>query len=167
MRFQETNTYPFAANTVLKVFSDQDYFLTKYRSAGASNIQLLESTQADGKSTIRISRDVDIDVNIPAFAQRFVPHQITIVQSDNWNLATRKGHIDIQFKGMPAEVRCDMTLSDGAGQSTLELHFSVKIHVPLIGEKLAAVLAEDLKKKFQADSEQAQKAMAEIAARYN
>lgn len=167
MKFQEKNIYPFAADTVLKVFSDQDYFLTKYKHAGALNIQLLESVQADGKSRIKISRDVNVDVNIPAFAQRFVPRQITIIQADHWDTARRTGHIDIQFKGMPAEVRCDMLLIEQGGQSVLELNFNVKINVPLIGEKLATVLAEDLKKKFQTDSKQAQKAMADMAARYN
>ncbi len=166
MKFSAINTYPFAAATVLQVFADQDYFLNKYRQAGARNIQLLEYRQIDGKSTITISRDVPVDVNIPAFARRFVPPQITIIQSDHWDHATRTGRIDIQFKGMPAEVCCAMNLQEEDGQTRLLLDFEVKIHVPLVGDKLALVLAEDLKKKFQADSAQAQKVMADIAARY-
>ena len=75
-------------------------------------------------------------------------------------------HVDIQFKGMPAVVKCDMTLTDEDGRCVLNLNFSVNINVPLIGDKLAKVLGADLKKKFERDSHQAQEVMAEFVQRY-
>ncbi|MDF1629096.1 MAG: DUF2505 domain-containing protein [Alcanivoracaceae bacterium] len=166
MQFKEQNRYPFPLDAVLKTFANEDYFLAKYQLAGAKQIELIESTKQDGRSRITIRRIVDLDVDIPAFARKFVPHTITVTQTDSWDSATKTGRLDIDFKGMPAEVKCDMTLTDQGGETVLDLNFSVKINVPLVGEKLAAVVAEDLKQKFRSDSTQAQKLMGEFASRY-
>ncbi len=166
MQFNESNRYPFPACAVVQVFGDKDYFITKYTGAGASNIQLLDEQQDDGKTRIAVSRQVDIDVDVPAFARKFVPDTIIVVQVDSWDQTTLRGHLDIQFKGMPAVVKCDMTLADENDGCVLNLHFSVSINVPIVGDKLAKVLGADLKKKFQRDSHHAQEVMAEFVQRY-
>lgn len=162
MKFQEQSRYPFPADSVLKVFRDKNYFLTKYRQAGATNIQLLEDSGQGGSSRIAISRDVEVDVDVPAFAKKFVPQQLTIIQTDSWLSEGRKGYLTIEFKGMPAKVSCAMKLTEQEGQTILDLEFSVSISVPIIGEKLATLLAQDIKKKFQKDAAQAQRIMAEM-----
>lgn len=166
MQFQETNRYPFPARAVVQVFGHKDYFIAKYSGAGASNIEVLDEQYNDGKTRISVSRQVDIDIDIPRFARKFVPDTLTVVQIDSWNQATLRGNLDIQFKGMPAIVTCDMSLTDEGNECVLRLHFSVNINVPLIGDKLANLLGEDLKKKFESDSLNAQKVMEEFAPRY-
>lgn len=167
MQFQEFNRYPFPAHAVVQVFGNKNYFIQKYTGAGASSIEVLDEQHNDGKTRIAVSRHVDIDVDVPAFARKFVPDTITVVQIDSWDQAALRGNLDIQFKGMPAVVKCDMTLTDDdEGSCVLQLNFSVKINVPLIGDKLAKVLGADLKKKFERDSLHAQKVMAEFAPRY-
>lgn len=166
MQFNEKNHYPYPADAVVQVFGDKDYFIKKYSGAGARDIQLLEEQHNDGKTRIAISRHVDIDVDVPAFARKFVPNTITVVQIDSWDQATLRGNLDIQFKGMPAVVKCDMTLTDEDDGCVLNLDFSVDINVPLIGDKLANVVGADLKKKFERDSHHAQEVMAEFVPRY-
>lgn len=166
MQFNELSHYPFPAYAVVQVFGNKDYFIKKYTGAGASNIQLLEEQHNGGKTRIAVSRHVDIDVDVPAFARKFVPDTITVVQVDSWDQTTLRGHLDIQFKGMPAVVKCDMALADEDGGCVLNLNFSVNINVPIIGDKLAKVLGADLKKKFQRDSHHAQAVMAEFVQRY-
>jgi hypothetical protein len=156
MQFTESNRYPFPAHAVVQVFGNKDYFIKKYTGAGATNIQVLEEQHNGSKTRIAVSRHVDIDIDVPAFARKFVPDTITVVQVDSWDQTTLRGHLDIQFKGMPAE----------DGRCVLNLNFSVNINVPLIGDKLAKVLGADLKKKFERDSHQAQEVMAEFVQRY-
>ncbi|EKF73027.1 hypothetical protein A11A3_15789 [Alcanivorax hongdengensis A-11-3] len=166
MDFTEQNRYPFPADVVLQVFGDQDYFLQKYQLSGASNIQLIDADNQGDRSRITVSRDVDVDIDVPGFARKFVPETITLVQTDSWDRTSRTGNIDIQFKGMPAQVRGKMAVRDSDDGCVLDITFSVKINVPIVGDKLARVMAEDLKEKFQRDSSQAQKVMADIAQRY-
>ncbi|GAA5127215.1 DUF2505 domain-containing protein [Alloalcanivorax gelatiniphagus] len=166
MTFNEQNQYPFPADTVIQVFADKDYFLEKYRLSGASNIQLLEDTRDADHSRIVTQRDVDIDINVPAFARKFVPDVVTLIQTDAWDRRRKTGQLDIRFKGVPAEVHCDMTLTGHDHQSTLDLNFSVRVGVPMIGDKLASVLARDLKTKFQRDARHAEQVMGQIAERY-
>jgi hypothetical protein len=166
MRFTEQNQYTYPSAVVLKVFSDPDYFLEKYRRAGASQIEVLENVQGDNTSRITVSRHVDVDVPIPAFARKHVPQQITVVQSDNWNRDTGTGHLEISFKGMPAEVYCAMKISEAGAHCVLDLAFTVRVNIPFVGVKLAEVLARDLREKFEKDSAAAQQAMDLIAQRY-
>ena len=166
MTFNEQNQYPFPADTVIQVFADKDYFLEKYRLSGAGNIQLLEDTNDGEHSRIVTQRDVDIDINVPAFARKFVPEVVTLIQTDAWHRTRKTGQLDIRFKGVPAEVHCDMTLTDHGDHAILDLRFSVQVRVPMVGDKLAGLLARDLKTKFQRDARHAEQVMERIAERY-
>ena len=64
MNFQEKKRYRYPVETLLKVFSDKDYFLEKYARAGATRISVLEDVQTDAGSRVTISRDVQVDVPV-------------------------------------------------------------------------------------------------------
>ncbi|HCT39785.1 MAG TPA: hypothetical protein DF427_01120 [Moraxellaceae bacterium] len=82
-----------------------------------------------------------------------VPSHITLVQTDAWDVATQKGSLQIEFKGMQVRVNCEMTLQDRAGCAVEELDFDIRVNVPLLGSKLEALLAQDLRLKFLRDTE--------------
>ena len=166
MQFQEKKHYPYPVATLLKVFSDRDYFLGKYARSGATDIRVLEDMQTDIDSRVTISRDVQVDVPVPAFARKYVPHTITLIQSDSWNYASRTGHIEIRFKGMPAEINCAMHMVEEGDASTLVLNFTAKVNIPFIGNKLAEVLAHDLRAKFEKDSAATEHALELVMHKY-
>jgi hypothetical protein len=166
MQFQEKKHYPYPAETLLKVFSDRDYFLEKYARSGATGISVLEDVQTDAGSRISISRDVQVDVPVPAFAQKYVPHTITLIQTDSWNYASRTGHIEIRFKGMPAEINCAMHMEQDGDASTLVLNFTARVQIPFVGNKLAEVLSRDLRAKFEKDSAATQHALELVIGKY-
>lgn len=165
MNFQEKNNYRYPPETLLKVFSDKDYFLEKYARSGATAISVLEDLQTDVGSRITISRDVQVDVPVPAFARKYVPHTITLIQTDSWDYVSRTGHIEIRFKGMPAEINCAMHMEQNGETSTLVLNFTAKVQIPFVGNKLAEVLSHDLRAKFEKDSAAAQAAMEVVLAK--
>ena len=166
MNFQEKKRYRYPVETLLKVFSDKDYFLEKYARAGATRISVLEDVQTDAGSRVTISRDVQVDVPVPAFARKYVPHTITLIQSDSWDYASRTGQIEIRFQGMPAEIKCAMHMEDAGDASTLVLNFTARVQIPFVGNKLAEVLAHDLRAKFEKDSAVTQAAMDLVISRY-
>ena len=61
---------------------------------------------------------------------------------------------------------CDMRLIDQGEQTTLDLDFNIEVNVPLVGQKIAALMARDLDRKFQRDDDKGKIVMAELAERY-
>lgn len=165
MRFTLHNSYPWPADIVVQVFADQDFFTEKYRRCGAHNIRVLTYERDGTQSHIKVERQVQL-AEIPAFARRILPVNLTLIQSDDWNRDSKRGHIDIELSGVPAHIICDMTLTDSDSGADMTLDFQISVNVPLIGERLARLLALDLKKKFRVDSEQAAIVMAELVSRY-
>lgn len=160
MKYQEQNIHAANADVVLRMYSDQDYFLTKYRNVGATEVKVLACTQGDGRFSITTSRQVAVEAPVPAFASKLVPSHITVIQTDSWDLAAKTGTLDIEFKGVPVNIHCDMKLTDQGSQCIQDLDFTLKVSVPLIGGKLEQLLADDLRRKFVADAAEARRALA-------
>lgn len=152
MKYRETIDYPVSCAQVLAKFATAGFLQAKYAGQGATNIALLDQSRDGDTTRFTFSRDVPVQVDVPAFARSLVPATITLIQTDTWNAATRTGRLDIEFKGMPVKLRCDMRLEDRAGGAHHTLDFDIQVNVPLIGGKLEKLLAEDLRMKFQHDT---------------
>ncbi len=152
MQEQRKATFPRDAETVLKMFTDQDYFLKKYAMTGATNIQLIDTHKEGDRFSIEIKRDVPADVPLPSFAKKFVSDTMSVVQKDSWNTSSRKGRLDIHIHGIPADLHRDMELVDEGESSTLVMDFHAKAHIPLIGKKVERLLLDDVIHKTESDS---------------
>lgn len=153
MRYQDTIRYPLPRAGLMPFFTDPDFFVRKYVQQGASNVKVLAAGTRDGRFSITVSRDVPVQVPIPSFARALVPAHITLVQTDSWDLAALTGRLEIEFKGMPVRLACDMVLADTPAGAVETLSFDIRVNVPLLGGKLEALLAQDLRLKFQHDTE--------------
>ncbi|WP_194285776.1 DUF2505 domain-containing protein [Alcanivorax sediminis] len=166
MKFHKQSTYPYPLDIVLKLFSDKDYFLEKYALTGAQHITLLDYHCDKNTSRITVSRDVSLEIPLPHFARKFLSDNVTLIQTDIWDLDNRTGRLDIKMKGSPAHVTCDMRLSEQSGQTLLDLDFDIEVNVPIVGQKIAALMARDLDKKFVRDDEKGKTVMARLASRH-
>ncbi len=160
MQYKEKSVFPKKSDVVIKMFTDKEYFLTKYKNLGAKNIQLLECKNEGGKFSIKVSREVPADVPLPSFAQKFISASMTVTQQDTWDPKTKKGRLDINIKGMPATITCDMELKDEGAGSANYLTWSIKSGIPLIGGKLEQLLMDDIKKKTGPDTAEGAKLLA-------
>lgn len=152
MQYTEQNIHAKNAEVVLKMFTDPAYFMNKYKKVGATQIEQLECRKSEHAFSITTSRQVAVEAPVPAFAKKLVPDQITIIQTDTWDLKSRTGTLDIQFKGIPVTIKCNMALRDQGSECIQDLNFTLKVSVPLIGAKLEQLLADDLRQKFAADA---------------
>ena len=166
MKLNLHNHYPYPAETVVRVFGDQDFFTEKYRRVGASNIRVLDFSNEHGESHIRVRRDVDLLGALPPFARSILPGTLTVIQTDYWNQHTLRGGIDLELVAVPVRITCDMTLEND-GQGTVQtLDFDITVDLPLISERIARLLASDLEKQVRTDSEAAAEIMPKLAPRY-
>lgn len=153
MKYSERIHYQHSSVDLLQMFSNPEFFKAKYSATGARDIQVLAMEKANGRFCIKVSRKVPTDVPIPSFARSLVPQDITLIQTDSWDMEKGTGSLDIEFVGIPVRVHCELVLKDVAGKAVEDLHFDIRVNVPLIGGKLEKLLADDLKVKFARDTE--------------
>lgn len=153
MKYQDRIDYPLDAARVMDFFTSPAFFLEKYRRQGASNVRLEDSTHTAEHFSVTISRDVPVEVEVPAFARSRIPRAITLVQTDSWDLRSRTGTLAIEFKGLPVKLTCRMRLEDAPGGARESLDFDIRVNLPLIGGKLEELLARDLQLKAGRDTE--------------
>lgn len=163
MKYQQTIDYPVSCEHLFARFSDPGFIMRKYAAQGATGIALVSAEQDADGFCIVVSREVPVDVDVPAFARSLVPATITLVQTDRWHVATGQGSLDIEFKGMPVRLHCDMRIVDTPAGAHQVLDFDIKVSVPLLGGKLEKLLADDLQLKFGRDTEASLRLLAETA----
>lgn len=153
MKYSEQRHYPFPAADMLRAYTHPDFFLRKYAAQGARDIEVLTLKQQPEQFSIKVSRKVPVEVAVPAFARSLVPTDITLIQTDSWDVGSGRGRLEIAFQGMPVLLTCDMRIISTAEGSQQDLDFDIRVSVPLIGGKLEKLLAEDLQLKFARDTE--------------
>ena len=163
MQYKEQNTHGITSEVVLRMFTDKSYFLNKYNKVGATDVEVLDCVQTESTFSITTSRHVAVEAPVPVFAKKLVPDRITVIQTDTWNLKSKPGTLDIQFKGVPVAITCAMSLRDQGSECIQDLNFTLKVNVPLIGGKLEQLLADDLRHKFAADAAAARELLADYS----
>lgn len=153
MQEQHKSHFPKDSDTVIKMFTDKDYFLEKYQMVGATNIELLDHELDGDRFTVEIKRDVPADVPVPSFAKKFMASTMTVVQRDTWDIQSKTGQLHIDLRGVPVQVTCEMDLVDDGTGCTLILNFDARANVPLIGKKVERLILDDIISKLDADTE--------------
>ena len=150
MNFEEKYVYNKAADSVMKMFSDRDYFERKYAQA-ADSFEVLEHELSDSTFRIKVTRTVPTDVPVPNFAKKLIPGSMTVIQEDIWDLAARTGKISIDVVGSPVHVTANMRLIDGPKGGENHVSWKVDCRIPLIGGKIAKFVADDIQAKSPED----------------
>jgi hypothetical protein len=161
MKFEDKHTFSKPAATVMKMFSDRAYFERKYQELGVDDLEILECEKSGTKFRIKSRFKVKNDAPLPDFAKKFIGEKNTVTQQDTWDTSSMTGRLDIEVKGVPVKVSCDMSLkADGAGSAN-HLKWNVSCGIPLIGGKLESVLSDDIKSKAKADVAATRKILAD------
>ena len=146
VQFQATHTYQRPAAEVLAVLTDFDRVREKYEALGHRNIELVTRDEtADGGITLVLRRVVPLE--LPGFAKKVLSPRQAVTQTDTWSASgddgTRTGTFEVVARGTPVRVRGTMRLtSDGKRGCTEVIDVTVDCSVPLIGGKIAGLVAE-------------------------
>lgn len=151
MEFDDRHTFDKPAAAVMTMFSDRDYFERKYKALGFTDIHVLEHNKSDQKFRIKVRYTAANDVALPEFAKKFIPSSMVVTQQDAWDLKRMTGRIDVEIRGTPVKVACDMSLKDEPKGSANSLKWTVSCGIPLVGGKLEQLTADDIKAKAGSD----------------
>ena len=161
MKFEDKHTFDKPAATVMRMYSDRAFFERKYKDVGARNVEVLEHEKNDRTFRIKCRYVVKNDAPLPEFAKKFMAADNTVTQADTWDLKAMTGRLDIEIKGVPVKVSCDMVLRDEAGRGANNFKWNVSCGIPLIGGKLESVVADDIKTKSKNDNAVSRKILAD------
>lgn len=163
MKFETKHTFDKPAATVIKMFSDRNYFERKYQGLGFTEIEVLEHEKSDSRFRIKVRYTAKSNAPVPEFAKKFLPSTMVITQQDAWDLKTMTGHLDVEIKGAPVKVACDMKLKDEGKGAANQLRWNVTCGIPLIGGKIEKITVDDINAKESADIATTRKILADYS----
>lgn len=155
MRVQRVQHYPLAADELLAVLTDRDFFLARHAMSGIADVHFdVFAEQRDGL-LIRMLRDIDIPLEkVPSFARRFLSSRATLVQEFLWYQRQQqpfRARYRFALGKVPVEVRGEVLLRDHQQGAEQQLKVEVNSSLPLIGSKLAALVGERVDRALDSD----------------
>jgi hypothetical protein len=157
VEFSVTHTYQRPAEQVFAVLTDFDCVSEKYEALGHGDVELIARDEhSDGALTLVTRRVVPLE--LPGFAKRVLSPRQSVTQTDEWSAADEKGvrtgTFEVSVMGTPVQVRGTMRLApSGKKRCNSATNVTVGCRVPLIGGKIAGLVAGDTKRAV--DHEQA------------
>jgi hypothetical protein len=150
MKFETTLTWDAPLARVLVMLTSPDYVVRKAELANHDSFAVV--AQSDDGRFFSITSHIQgkPSIKLPAIAQKFVKsdQKIEIDQTDRWDRETATGALLIVNQSVKAvSISATMQLREQDGITTNTLSWDVSCDIPLIGSKLAALLAEDIQQK--------------------
>ncbi len=162
MKFEEIYRYNKDADTVMAMFADREYFERKYAETTIA-YEVLEHERSDERFRIRCKLTMPSNVPIPGFAKKFLGETMNVVQEDTWDLRTRTGRLSIELHGAPVHIFADMALKQGGEGAENHVHWTIECKIPLIGGKVAKLVADDILAKSPGDMEVSNRILADYS----
>lgn len=152
MKFSYTQKYTKDKDSMLKMLCDPAYHKGMQDGLGSWDFKQLELDDDGTQFRIKYSYTLKSEVPMPGFAKKILGENAHATQVETWNRATGKGTVDVQPKGLPGRVHCDLTIeADGSGCKKI-FNWDVSVKVPLVGGKIEGLIADDIKAKDPIDS---------------
>jgi hypothetical protein len=153
MELSAIDTYPHTADVVFAALTDFEAVRSKYEAIGQSDVQLVRHEQGDdGSVTLVTSRVVPLE--LPGFAKKVLSPKQQVTQTDVWSAPDpsggRTGTFAVEAKGTPVRVHGTLRLApDGSDGCTNTTVVTVECPVPLIGGKIADLVANDTRRALE------------------
>ena len=152
MKFTITLAYAKDTETLFKVLTDESFLIKKFESTGAKNVSIPECGEKN--DTFVITRKLDIPANPPGFAKKFVKAMNTVTATDTWHSydgEKKTGKFTISIKGLPVSITGSLTLNPSKKGCDYIVEFDAKVHIPLIGNKIAKLIESDTRSNLEMD----------------
>ena len=143
MKVKAKHKYSVPAEAVYAAFTDTDFYVEKFESCGARNVEVDKSSKKGKVFSITVSREVP--ANAPALLQKFIGEWNELQQSESWQSAGDEYVNDLKIKspGVPVKIEGTMILRPEGKGSVNEIELDVSCSIPLVGRTLAEFVGSD------------------------
>lgn len=164
MKFETTLIWDAPLPRVMAMLTDRRYFERKLELMAHEEAEVLSAGMDGTRFTVVTRVKGKPSIKLPALAQKFLkPDQaVEIEQTDCWDTATASGSVNFLNKSVSViTISAVMQLSEQDGRTTNRLSWTVECGIPLVGGKLAEIIAEDIRTKAAHNEEVSRQILAE------
>ena len=137
MKFSHEIRYDAGTGAVYAMLADET-FRKQVCEAGGALRHSATVTPTDPGMDVLVDQTMPAD-GIPAFATKFVGHEIQVVQEETWTSPTTAG-LEVTIPGKPGHMRGTITLREQDGGTVEAVEGEIKVSIPLVGGKLEALI---------------------------
>ncbi len=150
MQFNAIHTYEHSADQVFAVLTDFEAVKSKYEAIGQSDVQFVRRNDGDDGSVTMVTTRV-VPLELPGFAKKVSSPKQHVTQTDVWSGADSKGGrtgtFVVEAKGTPVRLNGALQLAQRGAKACINTtEVTVECKVPLIGGKIADLVANDTRR---------------------
>lgn len=155
MKFEESFDFDHSAAVIMRMFSDQDYYVRKYERLGGAMPEVVDYQSSEERFSITVRHTLDPQtMPFPDFMKKRIGDGLVLRQVDAWQINARTGRIEIDIASTPVHINIDLQLVDRDAGARLKLAFDIRAHVPLIGRKVERAVAGPITRRMHTDLEE-------------
>lgn len=157
VKLARTRQFPVSPSILYGVLTSRAYYDARFAMSGVVDYGYEEQQMPNGALLIRLTRHMEVtSAKVPAFARRFMGRSAALVSEFIWQpgaLPPFQASFSFSMGNVPVSVVGSMTLSaDDAGLAHQRLEANITSSVPLLGRKLAQLVADQVDKGLASDS---------------
>lgn len=154
MKFSYSQKFHKDKDTVLNMLCDPEYHQGLQDALGSWDFKEIELDDDGTKFRIKYSYYVKSDIPMPGFAKKVLGENTFATQTETWDRSTGKGTVDVEPRGLPGRIHCDLIIEDnGDGTATKRFDWDINVKIPLVGGKLEKLIADDIQGKDGKDAD--------------
>lgn len=155
MKLERTRHYPIAPDQLVAMFTSKDYFRLRYRVSGIDDYRFDAFEETSRGFLIRILRDMEIrSNNVPSFARKFVGKNAVLTTEFLWIERENIPYVAeyrFSFGKAPVQVIGRVKIYPEGENSREDIALTIESNVPIIGNRLAALVGEKVDKGLDSD----------------
>ncbi|MCK0536165.1 DUF2505 domain-containing protein [Alcanivorax quisquiliarum] len=155
MQLQRCRSFAVPATRLFQVLTSKPFFDARHAMSGASQYRYDAFGPTERGLLVRIIRELDLSAKpLPGFARRFVGESAALTMEFLWTHTQAppyRAELRCSIGRVPVQVHGHMTIADEGGEALQTLALTIDSSVPLVGSKLAAIVAAQLDKGLQSD----------------
>ncbi|UZE96402.1 DUF2505 domain-containing protein [Alkalimarinus alittae] len=154
MEVRDTHSYTQDVDTLFKHFSDAEQVKIKHEALGARAINPVKFEATDSTLEVVLEREVPADV--PRAMKKFLSDWNQVKQIESWTGTPGEGYrcdISIEIQGVPVSITGTLELKPEGTGCTNTVCLDISCGIPLVGKKLAELVASQSKTSMKEEYE--------------
>lgn len=157
MKLHHEDHYAISPAELFRVFTDRDFYERRFAKSEGET-EFVHFGPRGGRFVIDVRRHVRMraGTQVPALAQRFIRDVNVLRTVMEWDLSrgeSHRGTYRFEIERVPVEVTGHMHVEPRGAGAVNRLEMNVRCSIPLVGGKIAEMVAERARRSLERDHE--------------
>jgi hypothetical protein len=151
--YRSTLAYP--AEKVFAAMTNKEYLEARLREIGGPGSALLDHEATPESARYELKQGL-AEQDLPPIVGKVMNGDLAIIRTETLNRTQPgrySGDVDVAIPGAPASASGSMALADEGAGSLFEVRADVTVKVPLIGGKIEEIVADQVRRLLEAETE--------------